>query len=67
MLRSVYNWLDKRLYLTKLFQSTAGHHVPANSGSWFYVFGSATLLCFVLQIVTGTPAASSAAAFPTNE
>ena len=54
MLRSVYNWLDKRLYLTKLFQSTAGHHVPANSGSWFYVFGSATLLCFVLQIVTGT-------------
>src|SRR5206468_11612811 len=34
--------------------STAGHHVPASSGSWFYVFGSGTLLCFVLQIVTGT-------------
>ena len=54
MLRSVYNWLDKRLYLTKLFRSTAGHHVPASSGSWFYVFGSATLLCFILQIITGT-------------
>src|SRR5207247_3135737 len=36
------------------FASTAGHHVPARSGSWFYVFGSGTLPCFVLQVVTGT-------------
>ncbi len=27
--------------------------MPASSGSWFYVFGSGTLLCFVIQIVTG--------------
>src|SRR6185295_5635868 len=32
---------------------TAGHTVPASSGSWFYVFGSGTLLCFIVQIVTG--------------
>ena len=54
MLRKVALWIDDRVHLSKLFASTAGHHVPASSGSWFYVFGSGTLLCFVLQIVTGT-------------
>jgi ubiquinol-cytochrome c reductase cytochrome b subunit len=46
-------WIDERLRLTKLFESTAGHTVPASSGSWFYVLGSGTLLCFVLQVLTG--------------
>jgi ubiquinol-cytochrome c reductase cytochrome b subunit len=46
-------WLDTRLHLWALFHSTAGHKVPASSGSWFYVFGSATLLCFVIQVITG--------------
>jgi ubiquinol-cytochrome c reductase cytochrome b subunit len=54
MLRQVGLWIDDRTHLSKLFASTAGHHVPASSGSWFYVFGSGTLLCFVLQVVTGT-------------
>jgi ubiquinol-cytochrome c reductase cytochrome b subunit len=53
-LRSIALWVDDRLHLTKLFESTAGHHVPASAGSWFYVFGSATLLCFIIQIITGT-------------
>ncbi|MGA7412949.1 MAG: hypothetical protein WBW33_20905 [Bryobacteraceae bacterium] len=34
--------------LTKLFEATAGHKVPPGTNSWFYVFGSGTLLCFVL-------------------
>ena len=51
--QSIAVWLDERLHLTKLFESTAGHNVPASAGSWFYVFGSGTLLCFVIQIVTG--------------
>jgi ubiquinol-cytochrome c reductase cytochrome b subunit len=54
MLRQVALWIDDRVHLSKLFATTAGHHVPASSGSWFYVFGSGTLLCFILQIVTGT-------------
>src|SRR5437879_8219683 len=54
MLREIALWIDDRVHLSELFASTAGHHVPASSGSWFYVFGSGTLLCFVLQIVTGT-------------
>jgi ubiquinol-cytochrome c reductase cytochrome b subunit len=53
MLRKIGLWIDDRLYISKLFDSTAGHTVPASAGSWFYVFGSGTLLCFVLQIVTG--------------
>src|SRR5882672_5779021 len=53
MLRFLALWLDQRLHLTRLFASTAGHEVPASAHSWFYVFGSGTLLCFVIQVVTG--------------
>lgn len=52
-LRKTAVWLDDRLHLTALYASTAGHEVPASAGSWFYVFGSATLLCFVIQVITG--------------
>jgi ubiquinol-cytochrome c reductase cytochrome b subunit len=52
-LREVALWLDDRLHITALFASTAGHKVPASAGSWFYVFGSATLLCFIIQVITG--------------
>jgi len=52
-LRNAAVWLDDRLHLTALYASTAGHEVPASAGSWFYVFGSATLLCFIIQVITG--------------
>ena len=52
-LREAAVWLDDRLHLTALYSSTAGHEVPASAGSWFYVFGSATLLCFIIQVITG--------------
>src|SRR6266480_4450537 len=42
-----------RVYISRIFAATAGHTVPRTSGSWFYVFGSGTLLCFIIQIVTG--------------
>jgi len=54
MLRSVALWLDQRLHVTRLFASTAGHAVPASAHSWFYVFGSGTLLCFIIQVVTAS-------------
>ena len=53
MLRRIALWFDDRLHLSKLFDATAGHPVPASAASWFYVFGSGTLLCFVIQIITG--------------
>lgn len=52
-LRNIAVWLDDRLHLTALYSSTAGHEVPKSAGSWFYVFGSATLLCFIIQVITG--------------
>jgi ubiquinol-cytochrome c reductase cytochrome b subunit len=52
-MRKIAIWLDDRLHLTALYASTAGHEVPASAGSWFYVFGSATLLCFIIQVITG--------------
>jgi ubiquinol-cytochrome c reductase cytochrome b subunit len=54
MLKSIALWLEDRLHIAKLFESTGGHKVPPSTNSWFYVFGSGTLLCFVLQILTGT-------------
>ncbi|HEY5792250.1 MAG TPA: cytochrome b N-terminal domain-containing protein [Chthoniobacterales bacterium] len=52
--KKVYAWFDDRLKLTRLHEHTSGHPIPGNSASWFYVFGSATLLCFVIQVLTGT-------------
>jgi ubiquinol-cytochrome c reductase cytochrome b subunit len=54
MLRKIALWIDDRLHVSKLYASTAGHSVPKNAESWFYVFGSGTLLCFIIQVVTGT-------------
>jgi ubiquinol-cytochrome c reductase cytochrome b subunit len=52
-LRTIALWIDDRVYISKLFAATALHTVPRTSGSWFYVFGSGTLVCFMIQIVTG--------------
>ena len=51
--RAVASWLDERLQYKRLYASTAGHTIPLSSASWWYVFGSGTLVCFILQVVTG--------------
>jgi ubiquinol-cytochrome c reductase cytochrome b subunit len=53
MLRKIALWIDERLHVRELYASTGGHRVPASAESWFYVFGSGTLLCFIIQIATG--------------
>jgi ubiquinol-cytochrome c reductase cytochrome b subunit len=60
-------WLEHRLHIVKVWKATGGHPIPKSSASWFYVFGSMTLLCFSIQIITGillslvyTPSASEA-------
>ena len=39
--------------MAKPIRETAEHPVPRDSASWFYVFGSAALTTFGLQLVTG--------------
>lgn len=46
-------WFDLRLQLETPIRETLEHPVPRETASWFYVFGSAALTCFMLQIVTG--------------
>ena len=41
-------WIEQRLGLRPLYEGSAGHLVPSNAASWWYVFGSATLVCLVL-------------------
>jgi ubiquinol-cytochrome c reductase cytochrome b subunit len=47
------NWFDQRLQLAAPIRETAEHAVPRSTASWFYVFGSAALVVFLLQLVTG--------------
>jgi ubiquinol-cytochrome c reductase cytochrome b subunit len=53
VIQKVGDWLDERLQVGAAIRETAGHRVPRETASWFYVFGSAALTCFMLQIVTG--------------
>lgn len=53
LIESVGEWLDARLQIAATVRETAEHAVPRETASWFYVFGSAALVVFVVQIVTG--------------
>jgi ubiquinol-cytochrome c reductase cytochrome b subunit len=50
---NVAMWFERRLHLVKVWKATGGHPIPKSSASWFYVFGSMTLLCFSIQVLTG--------------
>ncbi len=53
-LESIGLWLDQRLHLSGLIrEATTQHRVPRSSASWWYVFGSAALTVFILQVITG--------------
>src|SRR5467141_2936226 len=53
LIKSVGEWLDARLQLGSSIRETMEHPVPRETASWFYVFGSAAFVVFLLQIVTG--------------
>jgi ubiquinol-cytochrome c reductase cytochrome b subunit len=53
LIQKVGDWLELRLGLGEPIRETATHRVPRETASWFYVFGSAALTVFILQIVTG--------------
>ncbi len=53
LIQRVGRWFDERLQLAAPIKTTMAHPVPRRTASWFYVFGSAALTVFVLQLVTG--------------
>lgn len=53
LIQKFSDWFDLRLQLALPIREAATHPVPRETASWFYVFGSAALTCFMLQVVTG--------------
>jgi ubiquinol-cytochrome c reductase cytochrome b subunit len=53
LLAQIAEWFDRRLQLAAPIREIAEHPVPRNTASWWYVFGSAALTVFILQLVTG--------------
>src|SRR5579871_983580 len=53
LIRRVSGWLDGRLQLGTPIRETMDHPIPRETASWFYVFGSAAMMAFLLQLVTG--------------
>src|ERR1700761_8372571 len=53
LIKQIGQWFDQRLQLAAPIRESAEHPVPRNTASWFYVFGSAALTVFALQLVTG--------------
>jgi ubiquinol-cytochrome c reductase cytochrome b subunit len=58
LFRRVWKWMDDRLGITALVAPALKHRVPRDAG-WWYVFGSATLVAFIVQVATGVTLAFS--------
>jgi ubiquinol-cytochrome c reductase cytochrome b subunit len=52
VLKNIWLWIDDRMGITENIIPIIKHPVPPKA-KWAYVFGSATLFCFILQVVTG--------------
>src|SRR5713226_5201271 len=52
-IKKVSAWFDLRLQLGAPLRETMEHPVPRETASWAYVFGSAALTVFGLQLLTG--------------
>jgi ubiquinol-cytochrome c reductase cytochrome b subunit len=53
VITKIGEWFDHRLQLAAPIREAAEHRIPRSTSSWFYVFGSAALTVFILQLVTG--------------
>jgi ubiquinol-cytochrome c reductase cytochrome b subunit len=53
-----WKWFDDRIGYSKIVDPLARHQVPPKVG-WYYVFGSATLACFLMQVFTGSVLATT--------
>ena len=51
--KRLYDWVERRVQLEGPIKEAALHPVPRSTASWWYVFGSASLVLLILQVVTG--------------
>ncbi len=60
MIKRLWTWFDEITGISGWLIPILKHPVPpARKSAWFYVFGSATLFVFIVQVVTGTALASA--------
>jgi len=52
-LEKIGDWFERRLQIGGVVREAMGHPIPRKSASWWYVFGSAALTLFILQVFTG--------------
>jgi ubiquinol-cytochrome c reductase cytochrome b subunit len=57
-LKRIWNTVDDRIGLTSLLRPLLAHRVPRGA-RWWYVFGSATLFAFIIQVLSGVTLAFS--------
>ena len=48
-----YAWIESRVQLADFVRESSAHPVPSKTASWWYVFGSASFVLLLLQVVTG--------------
>ena len=56
LIQNIGNWFDTRIGVRDVFLPMMRHPVPRElegAQGWFYVFGSASLTLFLIQIITG--------------
>jgi ubiquinol-cytochrome c reductase cytochrome b subunit len=58
LLVQAWGWIDDRLGIGDMMAATMKHVAPRDA-KWWYVFGSATLIAFIVQVVTGVALAFS--------
>ena len=58
MMKKAWEWVDDRVGFTETFGPMITHAVPKDA-RWWYVFGSATLFAFIIQVFSGVALAFS--------
>jgi ubiquinol-cytochrome c reductase cytochrome b subunit len=53
LIRTIGEWFEARLQIAGAVRESIEHPVPRDTSSFFYVFGSAALVVFGVQVVTG--------------